>query len=90
VYPTGYNRVVARGWESKSVEEQIEAARQGSPQPRPRLTAEEMAAVRQKNRLLLSRKRIVQELRASQNPQYRRMLELALADLDSEIKKTDS
>jgi hypothetical protein len=78
---------VARGWESKSVEEQMDAARQQSPQPRPRLTAEEIAAFRQKNGLLLSRKRIAQELRASRNPQHRRMLELALADLDSEIKK---
>ena len=68
----------------------MEAARRQPPPVRPRLTAEEMAAVRQKNSLLLSRKRIAQELRASRNPQYRRMLELALADLDSEIKKTDS
>jgi hypothetical protein len=77
---------MARGWESKSVEEQQAEARTTSPSPtrKPR-TSEEIAKQRQEDALRLSRSRIVQQLEAAQNPNYRESLEAALADLDRQL-----
>jgi len=76
---------MARGWESKSVEEQQAEASTPSSKARPRLTSQQLAIERQKQGLLLSRQRVLQQLEAAQNPNHRKMLENALADLDSQI-----
>ena len=77
---------MARGWESKSVEAQIDAAqvprnlvsrRQQSP--------ESIELMRKKENILLSRTRVVRELQTSQNPRYRAVLSKALADLDAQL-----
>jgi hypothetical protein len=39
--------------------------------------------------LKLSRSRIVQQLESAHNPNYRRMLEAALADLDRQLSSQD-
>lgn len=76
---------MARGWESKSVEEQQSEARAASTtRKRPR-SAGEIARDKQQDSLKLSRSRIVQQLGATQNPSYRQMLEAALADLDRQL-----
>jgi hypothetical protein len=81
---------MARGWESKSVEEQIEMA---EPRSRKRTIAVKLQAadaldlIRKRESLLLSRTRVVQELNSAQNPRYRDLLGKALADLESNLAK---
>ena len=78
---------MARGWESKSVEAQIDMAEvphhsaivQHTPDP------VKLELIRKKETLLLSRTRVVRELNASQNPRYRAQLSKALADLDAQL-----
>ena len=77
---------MARGWESKSVEAQIdmaEAQRNAVPQKAP--SPESLDLIRKKETILLSRIRVVRELGAAQNPRYRAVLSKALADLDAKL-----
>jgi hypothetical protein len=81
---------MARGWESKSVESQIEAAQtQVRPSFDAQVPAEAMELLRKKESLNLSRTRVLRELEASQNPRYRNMMEKALADLNSELGRLE-
>jgi len=82
-----YNLLVARGWESKSVEQQQDEARSDSRSQKPRLTPEQVARERQKQSLILSRQRILQQLEKAQNANHRKMLASALADLDAELAR---
>jgi hypothetical protein len=77
---------MARGWESKSVEAQIDAAEAhktavllNSPAPHA------LESIRKKETVLLSRTRVVRELNTAQNPRYRVVLTKALADLDAQL-----
>ncbi len=77
---------MARGWESKSVEAQIDAAEHrksavllNSPAP------DELESIRKKENILLSRTRVVRELSTAQNPRYRLVLKKALTDLDAQL-----
>ncbi|MBZ5598344.1 MAG: hypothetical protein LAN83_08480 [Acidobacteriia bacterium] len=76
---------MARGWESKSIEQQQAEITDVSAPKRERLTPQQVAARRQKEGLLLDRKRVLQQLQAAQNPNHRQVLEDALADLDSRL-----
>jgi hypothetical protein len=77
---------MARGWESKSVEEQqSEAASEPKSGPRP--TPEHQAGERQRHGIRLSRARVMQQLEAAQNPSHRQMLESALADLEAQLAR---
>jgi hypothetical protein len=78
---------MARGWESKAVEEQQAAAGETSDSPRERLTSEQVAKQKQRQGLLLSRKRVLQQLQAAQNPFHRKMLEAALCDLEAQLAR---
>jgi len=85
-----YNGGMARGWESKSVESQIESAETLiRPSFDERMPAEEMELLRKKESLKLSRTRVLRELEASQNPRYRNLMQKALADLNSELSRLD-
>ncbi len=76
---------MARGWESKSVESQIENA--GSPADRgERLTPEQRQLRQKRESLELSRRRVLQELAATRSALRRTSLEQALAFLDKEIE----
>ena len=77
---------MARGWESKSVEEQ-QAAATTNVESKQRLTLEQVAASKARQTLELCRSRIRQQMEAAQNPRYRQMLEQALADLDLQIAR---
>lgn len=77
---------MARGWESKSVEEQQSAA-VSQTESKQRLTPEQLARRQQKDSIHLSRKRILQQLESVQNPRHRQMLESALADLDDRLAR---
>jgi len=78
---------MARGWESKSVEAQTDAAEvhhqsaalENSPAP------ETLELIRKKETILLSRTRVVRELNSAQNPRYIAVLKKALADLDAQL-----
>ncbi len=77
---------MARGWESKSVEEQqAEAAQQKLPS-RSNITPQEAHILKQMEGLRLSRQRVLQQLSSTQNLRHRHMLEHALADLDRQIE----
>jgi hypothetical protein len=84
-----YNQPVARGWESKSVEEQQAAASETAGTPKPRLTPEQIAAESRKEGLRLSRSRIIEQIRLATNPRYRESLEQALANLEELIRMLD-
>ncbi|HTS35397.1 MAG TPA: hypothetical protein VMH04_06980 [Candidatus Solibacter sp.] len=77
---------MARGWESKAVEAQQAEATQASNTPRVKISAAQAARMRQKESLRLSRQRVLQQMEASANPQHRRLLQEALADLDTKLK----
>ncbi|HXG59038.1 MAG TPA: hypothetical protein VNL91_08435 [Thermoanaerobaculia bacterium] len=77
---------MARGWESKSVESQIEEARQ-STERRETPTREEIERRARRDELELSRRRIVRELSEATSPLRRAALEHALAHLDGELEK---
>jgi hypothetical protein len=79
---------MAKGWESKSVEDQIQNAdTEPNDNRRKQLTPDQMEAHRRREVLLLSRSRVEKDLNASQNPRYRDQLTRALADLDAQISK---
>jgi hypothetical protein len=77
---------MARGWESKSVEEQIDMAEARRAKPAGGVqTTETIQAIRQKENILLSRTRVVHDLESAQNPRYKVVLHKALADLDAQL-----
>jgi len=84
---------MARGWESKSVEDQIEMARnrggrrsKNAAPPQPPVPAA-METMRRRESLQLSVTHVTQELQSTQNARYRALLEKALADLQSQLAK---
>jgi len=81
---------MARGWESKSVEQQQEQLTASSEPKRTQLTPEQIAQQKRRHGLQLSRQHILQQLEVVTNAQHRAMLEAALADLDAQLRATDS
>jgi hypothetical protein len=77
---------MAKGWESKSVE-----ALAGVFDVRTRTLERNIPdsatldRIRQKETMLLSRTRIVGDLKSAQNPRYRELLNRMLADLDIKL-----
>jgi hypothetical protein len=81
---------VARGWESKSVEGQIESY--GStrrPSASEHLTTEQIERQRQRDSLLLSRTRVLHDIERSRNPRHVLILRDSLAFLDAKLAKLD-
>jgi hypothetical protein len=79
---------MARGWESKSVEEQVEEKAQSQPASSPgALTEEQKAAQAAKSRerqaLELQRERILDE--RTSNPIRRAALEAALTEIEAKL-----
>ncbi len=82
---------MARGWESKSVEAQIETADRGGEKPAgSRMSPAEMEALQKRDGLLLTRNRVLNDLQAARNLRYRSMLEEALRHLDCQLAELDS
>jgi len=77
---------MARGWESKSVESQIEDAGSRADR-RETLTREQRETQQKLQGLELSRRRVLQELDTTRSEVRRASLEQALAFLDEEIAK---
>ncbi len=78
---------MARGWESKSIEAQIDAAEQHhrSAVLNARPDPKKLELIRQKESLLLSRTHVLHELSTAQNPRYKAVLTKALADLEAKL-----
>jgi hypothetical protein len=79
---------MARGWASKSIEAQIDAAKehhhrsavfQNTPPP------ETLELIRKRESILLSRIRVERDLKSAQNPRYKALLMKTLADLDTQL-----
>jgi hypothetical protein len=79
---------VARGWESKSVESQQEAAA-AKPSAAAPFNAEEAHRRAERATLMLARTRAVADLQQACAPAHRAMLEQAIADLDRRLGHTD-
>lgn len=77
---------MARGWESKEIESQIEAAEaRASHSQRPPVNPEELRRERERESLELSRTRVLQDMAAARNPKYLEILERSLRYLDEKI-----
>ncbi len=77
---------MARGWESKSIEAQIDmgesrqsAVLHNTPDPQT------LELIRKRETILLSRTRVVRDLTSAQNPRYKAVLTKALAELDAQL-----
>jgi hypothetical protein len=77
---------MARGWESKSIEAQIDEAEslrsadlENIPSP------ETLELIRRKETITLSRIRVVRDLNSALNPRYKAQLNKALLDLDAQL-----
>ena len=77
---------MARGWESKSVESQMEAAEQKPDLSGPK---EDPAKARQRRGLELTRNRLKQDLARSSHPAHRQQLEAALAEVEAQIARLE-
>src|SRR3989442_15979918 len=76
---------MARGWESKSVEDQKSAAEADrDAQIKPRMSADERAKQERKQSLLLSRAQIISRLEVATNERYRAQLQSALDHLNEQ------
>jgi len=81
---------MARGWESKAVESQIEAAEnRNANKSRVPLTPEQLTKQRERESLELSRQRVMDDLSSAQNPKYRTLLEQSLQFLDEKLRSLD-
>ena len=77
---------MARGWESKDIEAQVESPK--SPKTssgREPKTAEQQVREQDIQQLQLSRTRIANDLNTATHPNHRKSLEAALAHLDKKI-----
>ncbi|MGA9354008.1 MAG: hypothetical protein WBV46_09990 [Terriglobales bacterium] len=83
---------MARGWESKSIEQQQDERRsdaQASRDSRAPLTAAQQKLARQRENLLLARKRLSDQL-PSADPRRLPMLQQSIAELDKQLSSFDS
>ncbi|HXN99605.1 MAG TPA: hypothetical protein VN881_11070 [Candidatus Acidoferrales bacterium] len=79
---------MARGWESKAIEGQVQEFESKENRAHKRqLTQTQVEIRRQREILLLSRARVERQLQAIQDPRYREQLTSALADLDAQLSK---
>jgi hypothetical protein len=77
---------MARGWESKDVESQLEDRKTVADNSgRAQKTEEDLRKEQEKRGLHLSRTRILNDLEHATHPNHRKSLEAALAHLDKKI-----
>jgi hypothetical protein len=80
---------MAKGWESKSIEEQQSLATESpiTEEDRARLSHEHQEQVRRQQALQMNRVRVEQQMEKCSNDRYRAMLQQELNFLDTELKK---
>lgn len=84
---------MARGWESKSVEDQVQQAEsipaakesKGKGKQKIELTPTQVETHRRREVLILARLRVQQDLKAASNPRYTEQLNRALADIEARL-----
>jgi hypothetical protein len=77
---------MARGWESKDVESQVENRRSvGASPSKGQKSPEDVRKEQERRGLVLSRTRVLNDLENAKNPNHRKSLEAALAHLDQKI-----
>lgn len=77
---------MARGWESKDVEAQVESNEAGKPSSgREPKSDQQLLREQDIQQLQLSRTRILNDLNTATHPNHRKSLEAALAHLDKKI-----
>mgnify|MGYP003383720192 FL=1 len=82
---------MARGWESKSVDDQIaavEAARE--ERQKAELSGEQQSRAAARETLMLNRSRTLQSLQTACDRRHRALLEDTLAHLDRELKSLET
>ncbi|MBZ5524941.1 MAG: hypothetical protein LAP21_22140 [Acidobacteriia bacterium] len=78
---------MAKGWESKSVESQMDAAQERrEPGKKDELTEEQKKKNREREGLRLARRNLLSQLEASTNERYQQTLQAALDDLERRIE----
>ena len=78
---------MARGWDSKAVEDQISAREEAAvAQAHPRRTPEELELQAKRDGLLMVRTRTLSSLQAACDSRYRAHLERVLADIDAQLR----
>lgn len=77
---------MARGWESKSVESQIEGAKETTSTPRPQLTPEQQQKAREMEHLKLSRAYVMQQIAGATNPSRIQALQQALLEIEEKLR----
>lgn len=81
---------MARGWESKSIEQQQADLADRRQSTGPRLSSEQQKNNRLRQGLLLARKRLTDQLQAANRPEHRQMLERSLTELDKQLSSFES
>lgn len=82
---------MARGWESKSVEDQISAREADSTKTAKVMpTAQQRQLQSKRAGLLLMRTRTLTSIQSTRNETYRKQQETALAHLDAELAELDA
>jgi len=77
---------LARGWESKSVADQIEEGNSRVPAVPP-VPPEELLKAEKLKSLLLSKSRLLDQLEHARNPAYRETLLKGLSAIEDEIEQ---
>ena len=81
---------MARGWESKSVEDQIGAAEaERELRSKPQLSDRQRQEGEHRKSLLLSRSQILSRMRTATNPRYRAQLQSALDHVEAQLQERE-
>ena len=79
---------MARGWESKAVEGQVQERETKEDRKNKKQVSQDQVEVRrQRGILMLSRAQVETQLQGAQAQRYREQLTRALADIDSQLAK---
>jgi hypothetical protein len=87
-----WRNVMARGWESKSVENQIDDSHsekkdQVAVVSKGRHINRPLRPSREKEALILARTRLLSDIQSTENPRYKSFLETSLAAVDKQISE---
>ncbi|MDX6383621.1 MAG: hypothetical protein QOK48_1194 [Blastocatellia bacterium] len=81
---------MARGWESKSVEDQIsEAEAEKALRSKPVLSLAEREQEHRRQSLLLSRSQILDRIKLARNARYRAQLKAALEHVETQLRELE-
>lgn len=84
-------KAMARGWESKSVESQIDAASTKPVRPlAPLLSDSDRERLQRRKHLALSRTRVLSEITRCTNSRFHDQLTCELTFLENELKKLET